>query len=33
VSIDFVAGIDAATRRATIVAIQRIPSAFKGFRM
>jgi hypothetical protein len=32
VSLDFVPGIDAATRRATIAAIQRIPSAFRGFR-
>jgi hypothetical protein len=31
VSLDFTPGTDAATRRATIAAIQRIPSAFKGF--
>ena len=32
VSIDFAPGTDAATRRATIAAVQRIPSVFKGFR-
>jgi hypothetical protein len=32
VSIDFAPGTDAATRRATIAALQRIPSTFKGFR-
>ena len=31
VSIDFAPGTSAATRRATIEAIQKIPSAFKGF--
>jgi probable F420-dependent oxidoreductase len=31
VSIDFAAGTSAATRRATIEAIQRIPTRFKGF--
>ena len=32
VSIDFAPGTSAATRRATIEAIQRIPSRFKEFR-
>ena len=32
VSLDFAPGTDAATRHATIAAIQRIPSTFKGFR-
>ena len=31
VSIDFAPGASAATRRATVEAIQRIPSGFKGF--
>jgi hypothetical protein len=33
VSLDFVPGIDAATRRATIAATRCIPGAFKGFRV
>ena len=32
VSIDFAPGTSAATRRATIAAVQAIPSTFKGFR-
>ena len=32
VSLDFVPGTSAATRRAVIAAVQRIPSTFKGFR-
>ena len=32
VSLDFVPGTSAATRRAVIKAVQRIPSRFKGFR-
>jgi hypothetical protein len=31
VSIDFTPGTSAATRRATIEAVQRIPNTFKGF--
>ncbi len=31
VSLDFIAGTDAAARRATIEAVQRIPSSFKAF--
>jgi probable F420-dependent oxidoreductase len=33
VSLDFAPGTSASTRRETISAIQRIPSAFKGFRV
>ena len=32
VSLDFIPGTSAATRRAVIEAVQRIPSPFKGFR-
>jgi hypothetical protein len=31
VSLDFAPGTSASVRRATIEAIQRIPSSFKGF--
>ncbi len=32
ISIDFAPGTSVAARRATIEAVQRIPSTFKGFR-
>ena len=31
VSVDFAPGTDASVRRATVAAIQRIPSRFRGF--